>query len=153
MRHKDINIHGVCQSILNSSDEGLWILDLKGRILNVNNDFLQNDRFNARLIKEILKNKDLNIFFADNGAEAVELAAGIVPDLILMDIGLLDMSGYEAISLILKNNPRMKIVAHSAYAATSDKEQSIRLGCIDHIGKPIKPATLLSLLDKYLSAK
>lgn len=88
---------------------------------------------------------------AGYGEEAIQLAMDRLPDLMLMDIGLPDMSGYDAIHEIKKHNPDMKIIAQTAYATDEDRIKAIDAGCIDYISKPLKHELLLAMIHKYLS--
>ena len=67
-----------------------------------------------------------------------------------MDIGLPDISGYEAIKQILSNNSNIKIIAQTAYASPDDKNKALELGCIDYISKPLKENELIEILKKHL---
>lgn len=90
------------------------------------------------------------ILTATTGIEAVE-ACKQNPDidLILMDIRLPEMSGYEAISLIREFNKNVIIIAQTAYGFSSDREKAIEVGSNDYISKPIEQEELNRLLLKY----
>jgi CheY-like chemotaxis protein len=93
--------------------------------------------------KEILK--------ARTGIEAVEICrANQDIDLILMDIRMPDMGGYEATRQIRLFNQEVVIIAQTAYGLTGDREKSMEAGCNDYISKPINKDKLLSLIQKYL---
>jgi PAS domain S-box-containing protein len=112
---------------------------------------VEDDKFNAEYIREILLNTGLNLLHAEFGKEAIQLAISHQPDLILMDIGLPDMSGYDAIHEIKLHSPHLKIIAQTAYAAEEDKLKAIDTGCIDYLSKPLKQNLLLSMIKKHLS--
>ncbi len=111
---------------------------------------VEDDEYNTALINEILSNAGLNLLYAENGSQAIEMALSQTPELILMDIGLPDISGYEAIRQILLQQPSMKILAQTAYANADDRNKAISAGCIDYISKPLKAQKLLSLINKHL---
>jgi hypothetical protein len=92
--------------------------------------------------KEILK--------AGTGVEAVE-ACRQNPDidLILMDINMPEMSGYEATRQIREFNKKVVIIAQTAFGLSGDSEKAIDAGCNDYIAKPIKKEELLTLIHKY----
>lgn len=71
-------------------------------------------------------------------------------DLILMDISLPDISGYEATRLILLDNPGIKIIAQTAYAANTEHQKAMDAGCVDYISQLTKEEQLLTMLSKYL---
>jgi signal transduction histidine kinase/CheY-like chemotaxis protein len=112
---------------------------------------VEDDLFNAAYIKEILSDTGMNIINTEYGYEAVRIATSQSPDLVLMDIRLPDMSGYEAIHQIKKQKPYLKIIAQTAYATHEDKQKAFDAGCNDYISKPLKRGLLLSMINKHLS--
>jgi PAS domain S-box-containing protein len=111
---------------------------------------VEDDFYNAEYIKEILSGIGLTILLAENGQEAIEKALSQPVDLVLMDIRLPDINGYEATLQIKKNKPDIKIIAQTAYAASDEKQKAFDAGCIDYISKPIKQGALLTMLNKHL---
>jgi signal transduction histidine kinase len=111
---------------------------------------VEDDQFNAEYIKEVLKNKGLNLIFASSGNEAVEMTLTHMPDLILMEIRLPDISGFEAIQKIKKLKPAIKIIAQTAYALEDDRVKAMEAGCIDYISKPLKSELFLPMINKHL---
>lgn len=122
---------------------------LKGKTVLV----VEDDKYNAAYITEILSETGLNLIHAKNGQEAVFIAGLHDPDLILMDIGLPDINGYEATHQILQNKPGLKVIAQTAYASVDDMEKSILAGCIDCISKPLESRSLLYMICKHLNKK
>jgi CheY-like chemotaxis protein/nitrogen-specific signal transduction histidine kinase len=112
---------------------------------------VDDDMYNASYIKEILANTGLNIIHTEFGHEAVKIAASKSPDLVLMDIRLPDMDGYEAIQQIKQHKPNLKIIAQTAYAGFDDRQKAFDAGCIDYISKPLKRNLLLSMINKQLT--
>lgn len=87
-----------------------------------------------------------------NGAEAVEVCRNNKDiDLVLMDIKMPLMDGYEATTAIRQFNKDIIIIAQSAYGLTGDVEKAIRSGCNTHISKPINKHDFLVLIQKYFS--
>jgi len=111
---------------------------------------VEDDEFNRVLLNEILDNIGFNLLFAIKGSEAIRLYLSEKPDLILMDIGLPDMSGYDAIEKILSNNSNAKIIAQTAYASQSDKNKALQSGCIDYISKPLKSDALIDIIKRHI---
>jgi CheY-like chemotaxis protein len=111
---------------------------------------VEDDIYNAEYLKEILITAGFNIIHSFGGAEAVKIAASKPVDLILMDIRLPDIGGYEATRQIKLQNPTMKIIAQTAYASHDEKSKAIRAGCSDYVSKPTKKEMLLSMLNKHL---
>jgi len=73
--------------------------------------------------------------------------------LILMDIQMPDLNGYEATRQIRQFNPVVIIIAQSALALSGDSEKAIEAGCNDYITKPIKRDQLIALIKKYFDQK
>jgi len=117
----------------------------------VNNVLIVEDEdANYQLLKEMLRKRNYRLFRALDGVEAVEVVADEKLDLILMDIQLPKMDGYEATRIIRKDYPDIPIIAQTAYANYNDVVKSLDAGCNDFIAKPIKLKKLLALIDKYL---
>ncbi|MDP4210956.1 MAG: PocR ligand-binding domain-containing protein [Bacteroidota bacterium] len=115
---------------------------------------VEDDPYNAEYIKEVLSGiGGLNIVQAANGEEAVEISLSQQIDLILMDIRLPNIDGYEAIRQIGQRKPQLKIVAQTAYATQGEKEKALNVGCVDYVSKPTKRDVLLSVLNKHLTVK
>jgi len=92
---------------------------------------------------------------AENGLEGVEKFQNKSYDLILMDIQMPEMNGYQAVNKIREIEKEQqlaqtKIVALTAYALDSDKERALNEGFDDHLTKPIKKDKLFGLLENYL---
>ncbi|OSM00067.1 DAHL domain-containing protein [Magnetofaba australis] len=104
---------------------------------------------NALLIQSYLKNTEHQLSLAENGAEAVEATQGAGPfDLILMDMQMPVMDGYEATRRIRAHEaqssaPRTRIVALTAHALQDDRDKCLSMGCDDYLTKPIRKQTLL----------
>ena len=82
------------------------------------------------------------------GVEAVKIATSQQIDLILMDVHLPDINGYEATIRIKKVKPQINIIAQTAYASDNERQKAINAGCIDYISKPTKKEQLLTLMQK-----
>lgn len=109
---------------------------------------------NLQVLRQILK-KDYELIFAKSGLKAVELAESYPPDLVLLDIMMPEMDGYEVCRL-LKGNPKFKripIIFVTALTDTDDEEMGLKLGAVDYITKPVSPpivkARILTHLDLY----
>lgn len=111
---------------------------------------VEDDKYNADYLIEILNDTGLDIIHTFYGIEAVQIATTRKIDIVLMDIRLPDIDGYLATQLIRKNNPNVKIVAQTAYASHEDKEKAIFAGCNDYISKPILSELLLPIIKKQL---
>jgi PAS domain S-box-containing protein len=111
---------------------------------------VEDDLCNAELLKDILTSSGFAIACVSLGQEAVDLALSQTFDIVLMDIGLPDISGYDATQQIKQQKPSLKIIAQTAYAAQADRQNAIDAGCIDYLSKPLNKNDLLTMLYKYL---
>jgi PAS domain S-box-containing protein len=111
----------------------------------------EDEEYNFMLIAEMISRPNLNILHAPNGIKALEICrSDIKIDLILMDIKMPGLDGYEATREIRKFLPDVPIIAQTAYAFESDREKAIDAGCNDYISKPMRKETLVMTLNKYL---
>jgi len=111
----------------------------------------EDEDSNYMLLEIFLKDLKLTLVRARDGVEAVELCK-LVPtiDLVLMDIKMPVMNGYEATKEIRKLFPDLPVIAQTAYSNDTDRNHALECGCIDYISKPIKQQTLLALISKHL---
>ncbi len=107
---------------------------------------------NFMLVEAILNADNIKIIHALNGAEAIdEFRKNPNIDIILMDLKMPGINGYEATKTIKSENPDLPIIAVTAYALSGDREEALQAGCNDYISKPIKKQALLEKIAKYLS--
>lgn len=98
----------------------------------------------------LLEDYSSRIFLAKNGEEAIEIfKKNPEIDLVLMDIKMPKMGGYEASLRIRELNKNVIIIAQTAFTFPGDKEKALRYGCTDYISKPIQATNLFSLIKKY----
>ncbi len=112
---------------------------------------VEDEFYNAVYLNEILSNTGIQILQATTGEEAVEIAKLHSIDIILMDIRLPNMNGYDATRKIKQQNQHIKIIAQTAYASIDERQKALDSGCINYISKPIKKDDLLSILHKHLT--
>jgi len=112
---------------------------------------VEDEYVNFEFLNEVLTRTKANVFFAATGSSAIEISMRQRIDLILMDIQLPDISGYEVTSQIRKQNSNIPIIAQTAYASDDDKNRCFAAGCNDFIAKPINFKILLQKIDKLLS--
>jgi hypothetical protein len=113
---------------------------------------VEDDKNSGVYLSVIIKLLCKEALFAETGTEAVE-ACRKNPDidLVLMDIQMPEMNGYEATRQIRKFNKDVIIIAQTAFALNGDKEKAISVGCNDHISKPINRKELLKKIERCLS--
>ncbi len=100
----------------------------------------------------MLESENANLLCANNGQEALEIIK-TTPEvqILLMDLKMPIMDGFEATKLIKVMRPDLPIIAQSAYAFSNDKDKARIAGCNDFISKPVKHELLISMIIKYLS--
>lgn len=109
---------------------------------------------NIQILNEALKS-DNRIFFATNGADALKIAANTMPDLILLDIMMPDMDGYE-VCRRLKADPLLKDIPVIFITAMSQHESEtagFELGAVDYIAKPFSPSIVRLRVRNHLELK
>lgn len=111
----------------------------------------EDDDLNFMFIEEMLLDTEVKLIRAKNGLEAIDLVK-INPEisLVLMDIQMPFMDGYQSTKLILSIRPDLPIIAQTAFALASEKEMSFKAGCIDYISKPLDVEELHIKIKKYL---
>lgn len=120
------------------------------QLLNKSILVVEDDPFNTAYISELLGGLGMNIVYVDNGTEAILKSQNNTFDLILMDIRLPDISGYQAAKEIIQYNPSAKIIAQTAFASVTDKNEAMSSGCIDFISKPYNREQMITVLSKHI---
>ena len=111
---------------------------------------VEDNYSNYEFIKAVLSKTKAGILWADTGPKAIEIFRKEKNiHMVLMDIQIPEIDGYEATRIIKKINPDIPVIAQTAYAMSQDREKSLSAGCDDYISKPIKPLALLNLIEKY----
>jgi len=111
----------------------------------------EDDESSSQLISIVVRKFGGEIINVPTGTEAVRACfENPEIDLILMDIQMPQMDGYEATRQIRQFNTDVVIIAQTAYALSGDKERAIDAGCNDYISKPIKSENLLNLIRKHI---
>ncbi|NJK87779.1 MAG: response regulator [Bacteroidales bacterium] len=111
---------------------------------------VEDDMYNAKYLQEILKNTVSDLITVNTGKEAINIIKNKKIDIILMDVRLPDITGYEATRIILQYDPNIKIIAQTAYAANDERQKALDAGCVDYISKPTKLDQLFAILKNYL---
>jgi CheY-like chemotaxis protein len=138
------------QRLLTVVEKSAVILDEKNQTNNLKILITEDDETTEKLISIQIKKYSKEVLIARNGKEAVKICRNNPDiDLILMDIKMPEMNGYEATKLIRGFNKKVIIVAQSAYAFMGDKEKSIETGFNDYISKPFKNVTFTELMEKH----
>ena len=121
---------------------------MKRRIL-----LIEDNEQNRYLATYILEHKGYQVLHAPDGATGIDIAAAEQPDMILLDIQLPNMNGYQ-VAKALRQNPRVPpvpIIAVTSYAMVGDREKAIESGCTGYIEKPINPDTFIQEVETHWS--
>jgi two-component system, cell cycle response regulator DivK len=110
---------------------------------------VEDIELNIDLLTQLLED-DYHLLVARDGAQGVALAEQNHPDLILMDISLPVMDGYEATRNIRKRFDHLPIIGLSAHAMQGDVEKARSAGCNDYLTKPVDENLLFQKLKQYL---
>lgn len=114
---------------------------------------VEDNPINRDVLGRRLERRGYNIRFAEDGPTGISAAKSLRPDVILMDIGLGEMDGWETTRHI-KADPetsRIPIIALTASAFESDREKSLAAGCCDFDTKPVDLARLLGKIENSLA--
>src|SRR3712207_2240142 len=114
---------------------------------------VEDDELNRDSLRRLLRRRGYDILLAVDGEEALRVARDERPDVILMDMRLPGIDGWEA-TRRLKADPATRaipIIALTAHAMASDRDQSLAAGCDDHDTKPIDLDRLLSKIGALVS--
>ena len=113
---------------------------------------VEDQEDNMQILRDLLTSAGYEIVEAENGEEALMAVAKRRPDLILMDIQLPIMDGYEATRRI-KSDPALRsipIIAVTSHALSRGEEKARAAGCDDFVAKPYSPRQLLAKVRQYL---
>ena len=132
--------------------------------MNINNRIIsehtilivEDEELNHLFLKALLEEIDQNIVMlhAKNGKEAVDICKESAEiNLVLMDLKMPVMNGFEASRIIKEFNPDLPIVAQTAYSTKADRVKALSAGCNEFISKPISEEKLTIIVNKYLKGK
>ena len=112
---------------------------------------VEDVEFNRDLVVQLLED-EYHVVTATNGAQGVEVAGREQPDLILMDLSLPVVDGWEATRRIRADDrlSRTPIIALTAHAMPGDAERALACGCDDYLPKPLDESLLYHMLARYL---
>jgi CheY-like chemotaxis protein len=110
---------------------------------------VEDTELNIDLITQLLED-EYNLLIAKDGAQGVEMAQTKNPDLILMDMALPIIDGYEATKKIREKNQTLPIIGLSSHAMSGDEVKALQAGCNDYLTKPINDKLLFEKLKEYL---
>ena len=113
---------------------------------------IEDHEDNRRIMRDLLTSSGYEVIEAVTGEEGVTAAENYRPNLILMDVQLPGMNGYEAVQRI-KANPdlqRIPIIVVTSYALSGEDVKAFEAGCDAYVSKPFSPRKLLTKIREYL---
>jgi len=116
---------------------------------------VEDNELNRDMLSRRLERRGFTVVCANDGQEALTAAASEKPDLILMDMDLPVVSGWDATRSI-RNNPELApipVIALTAHALPADREKAMQAGCDDYQTKPIEFAELLEKITQLLERR
>ena len=112
---------------------------------------VEDNELNRDMLARRLARRGYEVACAVDGPQGIEMARSVMPDVILMDVALGEMDGWEATAAI-RSDPataNIPIIALTAHALQSDRQKSIEAGCVDFETKPISLSQLLEKIELY----
>ncbi len=110
---------------------------------------VEDVEINVDLLVQLLED-DYDLLIARDGEQGVAMTTQHIPDLILMDISLPGMDGYDSTRIIRKSFPSLPVIGLSAHAMQGDTEKALDAGCNAYLTKPVDEDLLFQKLDEYL---
>jgi len=113
---------------------------------------VEDNEMNRDMLSRRLQRRGYEVSIAVDGAEGVEMAKELEPDLILMDMSLPIINGWDATRQIKANaaTSAIPVIALTAHAMAGDREQAMEAGCDDYDSKPIELTRLLGKIEHFL---
>jgi CheY-like chemotaxis protein len=115
---------------------------------------VEDNELNRDMLTRRLERNGYQVSCAVDGPEGIAMAASVQPDIILMDVALGDVDGWEA-TLAIHANPataQIPVIALTAHALESDRLKSIEVGCVDFETKPVSLPDLISKIEQHARA-
>ena len=115
---------------------------------------VEDNEMNLDMLSRRLQRRGYDVLVATDGATGVNIAKAEMPDLILMDMSLPIMDGWEATRRIKADNTTsaIPIIALTAHAIAGDREKAIAAGCDEYESKPVKFPALLAKIETFISS-
>ena len=113
---------------------------------------IEDHEDNRRIVRDLVTASGYDLIEATTGEQGIELAAQAKPDIILMDIQLPGLDGYE-VTRRIKGDPALKhipIIAVTSYALSGDDQKAFAAGCDGYVTKPFSPRLLLAKIREFI---
>jgi CheY-like chemotaxis protein len=144
-REKVSEDDGEREKIAGKSQNKDWKFDGKKVLL------VEDDISSQMLLSQYLKDMNVNVTTVDDGEKAIIRCKLEKIDLVLMDIKLPSMDGYQAYEKIREVKPKLPVIAQTAYAMSGDRAKALRFGFDDYVSKPVARETLAEILSRFLN--
>lgn len=117
--------------------------------------YIEDDIANKTLVRKLLRAAGYQVLEADNGMDGIQQAITHFPNLILMDMSMPGLDGYEATTRLKseKSTQSIPVVAVTAHAMKGDRERTLAAGCNGYIAKPINVDTFIEQIQSYIGGK
>ncbi len=116
---------------------------------------IEDNELNRDMLKRRLTHRGYQVMLAANGRQGIEMARSSLPDLVLMDLSLPEIDGWQA-ARILKNGEdtrHIPLVALTAHAMMGDREKALEAGCDGYATKPVDLPALLGMIEGFTHAR
>ncbi len=111
----------------------------------------EDEKINFLFLQAVFKKTGATIFWARNGEEVIRICDKEKNiDIILMDIKMPGIDGYEATRIIKDKYPGITVIIQTAYNLSEDRDKAYEAGCDSFLAKPIKPKNLMATVKKYI---
>ncbi|MBI9033047.1 MAG: response regulator [Bacteroidales bacterium] len=111
---------------------------------------VEDEEINFLYLEEVLTEINVTVLHAVNHSECFAILKDEKVDLILMDLRLPGVNGFEITELIRKTDKNIPIIAQTAYSAPEDKRKALQVGCNDYISKPFTRRELVAVVEKFI---
>ena len=113
---------------------------------------VEDNEYNRKIVRDLLSKNNYELVEAQNGEAALDALALRRPDLILMDIQLPKLSGFE-VTRIIRTDPalaQIPVIAITSFALSGDDRLALEAGCNAYIAKPFRPRDLLEMIRRFI---
>ncbi|MBN2407770.1 MAG: response regulator [Elusimicrobia bacterium] len=113
---------------------------------------IEDNPFNREIAEISLRKAGYDIMMAENGEEGMQKLEKDEPDLVLLDLALPKISGWDIVKM-LRQNPRYRdlpVIALTAHAMVGDKEKALEVGCSSYLSKPCLPEDIVKEVKKFI---
>ena len=113
---------------------------------------VEDNEDNRIIYSTVLRHQGYGVVEAFDGARAIELARSVLPDIILMDISIPEIDGWEATKILKadESTSAIPIVALTAHALAADRARAERVGCDGYLAKPVEPRRVVEEVQRLL---